>query len=152
MRRMKLRTTSPLRRERNINNPRTCLQNRGGTGFGSLTVLFMESLLKRGVELGIIVGFCTELRPFLEYIENTRRVTGAAGLTGSDVAAYAAAVSTAYESGEKTFTSALNANGLLSAVRMFCLYLHTAGMVPYDYGLSVPGILFPDVVAGTADP
>ena len=135
---MKMNTTSPLRQERNINN--LC------PGFGSQIVLFMESLLERGIGPGTTVTYCSELRPFLEYIENVCRITDVDDLTGSDVAAYAATVSVDYESGEQTFTNALNANGLLSAVRMFCLYLYTAGMIPDDYSLLVPGIPFSDKV------
>ena len=135
MKNNKIDTTSPLRQERNTNNPRTFLQNRNGTGIGSLIVRFMESLIERGIAPGMIVGFCTELRPFFEYIEDTYRVTAVADLERSHVEGYAAFVRTGYEAGEMTFTNANEANGLL------CLYLQSAGVVAEDYGLLVPVIL-----------
>jgi len=143
MKNKEIHTTSSLRRERNIYNPRTFLQNRNGTGFGRLVVLFMESLVKRGAEPGTVLRFCIDLRPFLENIGDAHGITVLADLERSHVEGYAAAVCSAYEAGEKTFINALDANSLLSAVRMFCLYLYTAGALAEDYGYAAPTIPYP---------
>jgi hypothetical protein len=152
----KIDTTSPLRRERNIlgvfsSQPSGCYERPKpvhNTGIGSLVVLFMECLVKRGFEPGIILGFCIDLRPFFDYIEQRHGMTAVTGFDHRHVAAYTAAVRTAYDAGEKTFTNALDANAQLSAVRLFCLCLHIAGEVPEDYGLSVPVIPYPGPVSG----
>jgi hypothetical protein len=107
------------------------------TGIGSQCILFMENLVERGIRPGMVVRWCVDLRPFLEYIERTHRITAVADLNRGHVEAYAAAVVAGWEAGEKTFTNAAYAEDLLSAVRMFCLYLNAAGVVPEDYGLSV---------------
>jgi hypothetical protein len=136
-------TTSSLRRERNINNPRTCIQNRNGKGIGNLCILFMECLLKRGIRDKMVLQWCTDLRPFFEYLEERHGVTTVTCLKRRHVEAYAALVRTGYEAGGKKFTDALDANGLLSAVRLFCLYLLMAGVVGEDYGYAAPVIPYP---------
>jgi len=144
-------TTSPLRQERNIlgvfsSESSGCYERSKPvhtTGIGSLCILFMESLVRRGYEPGIILGFCIELRPFFDYLEQRHGMTAVTGLDHRHVAAYAVAVRTGYDTGEKTFTKALDANALLSAVRLFCVCLHIAGVLPEDYGLSVPVIPYP---------
>lgn len=158
-----LPATSSLLRERNIqgvfrnrfradgyrngvphNGKSHCLPNGKDPGFGRLCILFMEWLAGRGSKPRTIVGFCSDLLPFFDYIEEMYGITTVAGLERSHVEGYAAAVRTAYEAGEKTFTGALDANGLLSAVRMFCMYLQSAEVVAEDYGLYVSGIPLPE--------
>lgn len=145
-----IHTTSSLRQKRNILGTFSrqlpdCHEQpeEHNTGIGSLIVLFMESLVERGIEPGVIVGFCTELRPFFAYIEDVCCITAIADLECSHVEGYAAAVRTGYEAGERSFTDALDANGLLSVVRLFCLYLQSTGMIAEDYGLSFSTIPYP---------
>lgn len=138
-----IHTTSSLRRERNTNNPRNFLQKRNGRGIASLCILFMECLVKRDIPLPMVLRWCTDLRPFLEYIEDTYRITAIADLDRSHIEAYAATVYTGYEGQEKTFMNAADANDLLSSVRMFCLCLYVAGKIPEDYGCAAPVIPFP---------
>ena len=146
----KLHTTSPEFGKRNIlgvfssqpsGSPHR--QTVRSTGLGSLSILFIESLVKRGIRDKIVLRWCTDLRPFLEYIEERHGVTAVTGLKRSHVEAYAAVVRTAYEAGRKSFTEALDANGLLSAVRMFCLYLYAIRVIPEDYGYAAPTIPYP---------
>lgn len=147
----KIDTTSPLRQERNIpgvfsSQPSGCYERSKPvhtTGIGSVVVLFMESLAERGIEPENITRLCHKLRPFFEYIEQRHGITAVARLERGHVAAYAAAVRGAYDAGEKTFTNALDANGLLNAVRLFCLYLLMAGVVGEDYGYAAPSIPYP---------
>jgi len=120
-------TTSSLRRERNSNNPPTY----NNKGFAIPCIRYMESLVKRGIWPEMAVRWCIHLRPFLEYIEQTYRITVIAELDRSHVEAYAAAVVAHREAGEKTLTNSAYADDLLSAVRMFCRYLYTTE----DYGL-----------------
>ena len=143
MKNKEIRTTSSLRQERNINNPRPCTQKRNGKGIGSLCILFMECLLKRGMLDKMVLQWCTDLRPFLEYIEDTHRITAIADLDRSHITAYAVMVRNEYEQQEQTFMNAADANDLLSAVRMFCIYLYSAGMTPEDYGHAAPVIPYP---------
>ena len=135
--------TSSLRRERNINNPRTFSQKRNGKGLGSRCILFMESLVKREIRLPLVLQWCTDLRPFFDYLEERHGVTTITCLERRHVEAYAALVRTGYEAGEKTFTDAVDANGLLSAVRLFCLYLQSTGEIAEDYGYAAPVIPYP---------
>jgi hypothetical protein len=85
------------------------------------------------------------LRFFFTYIEEKHGITtDVSALERSHVEGYAAAVRSAYEAGEKTFTDALDANGLLGAVRLFFLYLQSAGAIAEDYGYAAPTIPYPD--------
>jgi len=156
-----IHTTSSLRQERNIiceqsavgyqpsgkehycNEMLHFLEKRNRKGFGSLSILFMECLSQRGIRSKMVLQWCTDLRTFLEYIEDTYCITTIADLNRSHIEAYTAMVNTIYEAGEKTFMNAGDANDLLSAVRMFCMYLYSAGMIPVDYGHSAPAIPYP---------
>lgn len=150
MKNNEIHTTSSLRRERNILDTfrrfsperydRPKIHN---TGIGSLSILFMECLIKRGIRDKMVLQWCTELRPFFEYIEETYRITAIADLDRSHIAAYATMVRDEYEQQEKTFMNAADANDLLSAVRMFCIYLYSAGVTPEDYGDAAPVIPYP---------
>ena len=99
--------------------------------------------MKRGIRDKMVLQWCTELRPFLEYIEDTYQITAVADLDRSHIAAYAVMVRNEYEQQEQTFMNAADANDLLSVVRMFCTYLYSAGVTPEDYGYAAPVIPYP---------
>ena len=159
-----LHTTSSLLRERNIlgvssnqssvacyrksilhGGKTCCLQNGDSRSIGSLCILFMESLIERDFQGRTVVAIGRDLRSFFAYIEEKHGITAEiSALKRSHVEEYAAIVRGTYEAGAKTFTDALDANGLLGAVRLFFLYLHRAGAIAEDYGYAAPPIPFPD--------
>jgi hypothetical protein len=138
----KIHTTSPCFRERNINNPRTSLHNGSAVAMSSICIRYIEILVKRNIKPTLIIRFCTDLRPFLEFIENIHQITTIDNLRLEHVENYAAMVRSRYRMGDMTFNDALEANGLLNVVSMFCLQLFIERLLPEDYS-QIPLVQFP---------
>jgi hypothetical protein len=109
---------------------------------GILYLRFVKELLKRRYERKEIRRLCRDIKPFFDYLRDDPCVKSVRGVRLHHVRDYADRVKSSCTA-TAAFMTVLDANDKLNAVKMFCLQMFIAGLLPRDYADFVGCVEFP---------
>ena len=108
-------------------------------------IRFIKELLKRHYRPKDIRSLYTDVTPFFIHIVSVKNIYTIKEIKPEHVTEYCDSVRASI-TGLNSFWPVLHANNKLCAVRMFCLQMFIAGVLPSDYSIHAGFIDIPDTV------
>jgi hypothetical protein len=122
--------------------PRTYLHIIGEKIMKTFYIRLIKEMLRRNYERREIRTVCRDIKPFFDYLQSFPFVKGVRGIMPHHVRDYADMVKRSCTP-TTTFMTVLSANDKLCALKMFCIQMFIAGLLPRDYAADIGFIKLP---------
>jgi hypothetical protein len=106
-------------------------------------IRFIKELRRRDYQRKEIRSLCRDIKPFFDYLQRFPSVKSIRGIMPHHVRDYADMIKRSCTA-TTTFMTVLENNNKLCALKMFCLQMLIAGLLPRDYAADIGFIDLPD--------